>query len=227
MTKAPAPRGSTGPSIAALVKTTTVALVVAAAILVAFVLPAEYAVDPLGTGRWLGLTEIARPSIDSAEPPAVGARMAPSVNGPIGAYPGEFKVDVFDVVLGPFEYVEYKYQLEQDATMLYSWTATESVVHDFHAERMPGAQGAPEESFDKQERRQANGSYTAPFTGIHGWFWENPGAESVTVRLTTAGFYTAATEIRSDRSRTPGTLRTIDSLVATDGPSSRPKTGSD
>ena len=66
---------------------------------------------------------------------------------------------------------------------------------------------AAEQSFDKAERREANGSFTAPFSGIHGWFWENPGADPVTVRLASAGFYTSAVEIRSDRSRQPRPLR--------------------
>ena len=75
-------------------------------------------------------------------------------------------------------------------------------IHDMHGERAAGAaEGPAEESFDKQNRRQANGSLTAPFTGIHGWYWENPGAETITVRLTSAGYYTSAVEIRSDRTR--------------------------
>ena len=53
------------PSLQRLARTTGVALVVAIAILVAFVLPAEYAIDPLGTGRWLGLTDIASPPGES------------------------------------------------------------------------------------------------------------------------------------------------------------------
>ena len=122
---------------------------------------------------------------------------------------------MFEIELAPYEYVEYKYQLEKDATMLYSWTATAgaSMTSTARGHRARPT-GPAEESFDKQERRQANGSYTAPFPGIHGWYWENPGGEAVKVRLTTAGFYTAATEIRSDRSRHPKTLRSIASLTA-------------
>ncbi len=213
MTPENTPSMPKGPSMSTLVKTTIAALIAAGAILVAFVLPAEYAIDPLGTGRLLGLTEIASPSVAADDVVPEGAAMVPTRTGPIGAYPGEFKLDVFDITLAPYEYIEYKYRLAQDATMLFSWTASSGVVHDFHGERLPGAEGAPEESFDKQERRQANGTYTAPFTGIHGWYGENVGGEPVTIRLTTAGFYTAATEIRSDRSRHPQTLRSVASLV--------------
>ena len=104
------------------------------------VLPAEYAVDPIGTGRWLGLTEIASPSLTPVETVSPdGAVLAPVQNGPVGEYPAEFKLDVFEIALQPYEYVEYKYHLEQGATMLYSWTASAAVIHDLHGERASGA----------------------------------------------------------------------------------------
>ncbi len=203
------------PSVATLAKTTVIALVVAAVILVTIVLPAEYAIDPVGTGRWLGLTEIASPTLVPVDiATARGAALAPVQNGPLDVYPAEFQFDVFEISLAPYQYVEYKYQMEKDATMLYSWNATAAVVHDFHGERVAGAaEGPAEESFDKQNRRQANGSLTAPFKGIHGWYWENPGAETITVRLTSAGYYTSAIEIRSDRSRRARSLRPLETLT--------------
>lgn len=200
------------PSLSTLAKTTVIALVVAGVLLVTLVLPAEYAVDPIGTGRWLGLTEIASPSLAPVEVVSPdGAALAPIQNGPVGEYPAEFKLDVFEITLQPYEYVEYKYHLEQGATMLYSWTANAPVIHDLHGERVGGGEPA-EESFDKQDRRQASGSLTAPFTGIHGWYWENPGGEPVTIRLTSSGFYSSALEIRSDRTRRTRNLRALETL---------------
>jgi hypothetical protein len=203
------------PSLSTLASTTVVALVVAGVLLVTVVLPAEYAIDPIGTGRWLGLTEIASPSLTPVETvSADGAVLAPVQNGPVGEYPAEFKLDVFEIVLQPYEYVEYKYHLEQGAAMLYSWTANVAVIHDLHGERAGGAgSGGPvEESFDKQDRQQASGSFTAPFAGIHGWYWENPGGEPVTIRLTSSGFYSSAVEIRSDRTRRTRNLRPLETL---------------
>jgi len=205
------------PSIATLAKTTAIALAIAALLLAMFVLPAEYGIDPTGAGRRLGLTAIASPPVTAVEmPAAAGSRLAPTANGPLGVYPAEFKVDVFEIELAPYEYVEYKYQMEKDAAMLYSWTATAPLRHDMHGERAAGAaDGPPEQSFDKDDRRQASGSLTAPFAGIHGWYWENPGADTITIRLTSAGYYTSAVEIRSDRSRRTRTLRSLDTLAAT------------
>ena len=197
-----------------LAKTTAVAVVVAAVILITIVLPAEYAVDPVGTGRWLGLTEIASPTLAPVEiARSDTAPLVPTQNGPVAAYPAEFKFDVVEIALEPYEYVEYKYHLEKGATMLYSWTANAAVIHDLHGERPSGANDGPaEESFDKQDRRQASGSLTAPFAGIHGWYWENPGAAPISIRLTSAGYYTTAVEIRSDRTRRTRPLRSVDTL---------------
>ena len=80
------------------------------------------------------------------------------------------------------------------------WSASSSLLHDLHGEPDGGKPDA-EQSFDKQSRRQGNGTLIAPFAGIHGWFWENPGAEKITIKLKTAGFYASALEIHSDRSR--------------------------
>ena len=198
------------------------AFLAAVVILITVVLPAEYAIDPVGTGRWLGLTDIAQPPAIPVDVGQVeGAPMRPALLGPIGHYPGAFKLDVFETELGPYEYVEYKYQLEQGATMVYSWTASAGLLDDFHGERRDRseARGSAEESFDKQDRRQSSGSFVAPFPGIHGWYWENPSADPIKLRLTSAGFYTAAVEIRSDRTRRTPPLRTVESLSALPNPS--------
>lgn len=203
------------PSLATLANTTAISLVVAGVLLVAFVLPAEYAIDPLGVGRALGLTEIASPTLRPVEMQRVdGALLAPVQKGAVGEYPAPFAYDVRDITLDPYDFVEYKYQLEQGATMFYAWEATAPVSHDFHGERAggAGADGPAEESFDNADRRSATGSLIAPFAGIHGWFWENPSGDPITIRLTTSGFYSAAVEIRSDRTRHPRVLRALDTL---------------
>ncbi len=161
-----------------LLTATAIAFLVAAVVLVAAVLPAEYGIDLLGTGRLLGLTALAdiRPGV-------------------IAPQPAGFREDTVEFVLGPFESVEYKYHLEISAAMLYSWRTTAPVTYDMHSEPEDAPEGYAE-SFDKGEANAAHGADTAPFSGIHGWFWENRSQTDVTVTLTTAGFYTAATEFR-------------------------------
>ena len=48
------------PSSARLLRSTAIAIVAAAAILLTVVLPSEYGIDPTGAGRVLGLTECSR-----------------------------------------------------------------------------------------------------------------------------------------------------------------------
>ena len=90
--------------------------------------------------------------------------------------------------MGPGEWVEYTYRIQEGGTMVYSWTATGPLEYNFHS-APDGAPPGYAESFDAQENDLAHGSYVAPFTGVHGWYWENAGAEEVTITLDTAGFY--------------------------------------
>ena len=192
---------TSAPSLATLGKTTLVAAVVAALLLVAFVLPAEYGLDPLGTGKRLGLTAIASPPEEPAQQPVDDA-------------PLSLKADTYEIVLGPRESIEYKYRLPKGASMAYAWTATAPVVVDFHGEGtgLLTDGGPSSQSYEKQNGRRAAGSFSAPFTGIHGWYWENAGAGPVTVSVTSAGFYSNAVEIRSNGTRKTRDVRSLDDL---------------
>jgi hypothetical protein len=186
----------------ALVKATLIALVVASLLLVTVVLPAEYGIDPLGTAGPLGLSALSGSAVvDEPVPPPQGTKVVPVREGPFALYPAGFKVDSRELVLGPYEYVEFKYHLEQGATMLFSWRASGDVMHDFHGDREGQSSATAAQTYDSRPRREADGSFEAPFAGIHGWFWENLGGETITVRLTTAGFYSSAHQFRFDRTR--------------------------
>ena len=202
------------PSVRRLLTTIVLAAAVAGGILVTTVLPAEYGVDPLGVGRALGLTAISSPPPETGvAAPAGATALTPVQEGPVAHYGAEYKVDSIQLVLGPYEYLEYKYRLEKGASMLYAWTASATPVYDFHAD--PDGTPKPDPvSFDQQPRRQASGAFTAPFSGIHGWYWENPEGDTMTITLTTAGFYSAATEFRSNRTRRSHNLTALPTLRA-------------
>jgi hypothetical protein len=200
-----------GPSVRQLALASAAAFAVAAILLITVVLPAEYGVDPLGTGKALGLSALAGTSAaDQPVPPPQGEKVAPVQEGPFALYPAKFKVDSREIVLGPYEYVEYKYHLEKGAAMVFSWQASGDVMHDFHGDPEGQSSSTSAQSFDARPRRLADGSFTAPFTGIHGWFWENLGGEAITVRVTTAGYYTTAHQFRSDRTRAERQVRGLD-----------------
>jgi hypothetical protein len=202
----------------ALVKATLIALVVASLLLVTVVLPAEYGIDPLGTAGPLGLSVLSGSAIvDEPVPPPQGAKIVPVREGPFALYPASFKVDSRELVLGPYEYVEFKYHLEQGATMLFSWRASGDVMHDFHGDREGQSSATAAQSYDARPRREADGSFEAPFAGIHGWFWENPGGETITIRLTTSGFYSSAHQFRFDRTRLEREVRALDTITPVTG----------
>ena len=167
-----------------LTRATILSLLVAALILVTVVLPAEYGLDPLGTGELLGLTGLSG-----------GASRA------VSSETERFGSDRIHFELAPFESVEYKYRLEQGGGVVFSWIATREVLYDFHAEP-DGAEPGYAESFDQGRGVAGHGTYSAPFSGIHGWFWENRGAATVEIDLVTSGFYDHAIEFRDgDQSR--------------------------
>ena len=100
-----------------------------------------------------------------------------------------------EIKLAPLEGMEYKYRLDKDAGMLYSWTSTGEVHWELHSQPDDAPQGYAE-FFDTAEGNASHGVYNAPFPGIHGWWWENTTDLDVTITLTTAGFYTESHEFR-------------------------------
>ena len=203
------------PSARTLALASAVAVLAAAALLVIAVLPAEYGIDPLGTGKSLGLLALSSAGHLEPVPPPQGAALVPVHEGNVALYPGEYKVDSRVFVLGPYEYVEFKYHLGKDAVMLFSWNADGDVLQDFHGDP-DGAAATATQSYDKKPRRKSDGMFTAPFSGIHGWYWENPGADTVTVKVTTAGFYTTAHQFTMRSTREERHVRGIDAIPVND-----------
>jgi hypothetical protein len=183
------------PSKRKLAITTAIAFVIAMVILFTIVLPAEYGFDPLGTGEKLGLTAMSRVQVAPVELPRGDAALKPIANGPLNQYGVPFKTDAITFTLGPYDYIEYKYALQEGAQMQFSWKASVPVIHDFHGERENGEAT----SFDKSNRQEASGAFAAPFAGIHGWYWENPGGDTISVTLKSSGYYANSTEFRSDK----------------------------
>jgi hypothetical protein len=163
-----------------------IALAIAALVLVTTILPAAYGRDPLGTGKALGLLDLYEASAGTAPPP-------PPATAPT-ARPRTYNVDMSELKLGPGQAFEYKYRMDKGAGMVYAWTATGRVKYEFHGE--PDDHNLAVESYETQEGDYASGALTAGFTGIHGWYWENPGDRELTITVTSAGFFTSAEELR-------------------------------
>ena len=178
------------PSRAAIGKASLIALAVALLILFTAILPAEYGIDPLKTGAALGLLGLSK----AGDATAAG-RATPAQTGIVAAQPSLYKVDSEDLTLLPGEGVEIKYHMQKGAGMVYAWKASGKVQFEFHGE--PDQKPRPDyfESYEldnKVGQDHSYGSFTAPTTGIHGWFWENKEKKEVQIHLTTAGFYDSA-----------------------------------
>lgn len=164
------------------------ALVAGVAIFVAIILPAEFGRDPLGTGRLLGLSGLTSTTADALHPQL------------------EFhKNDDVEFLLEPFQSLEYKYLMDLGNAVVFSWSADGELYFDLHAENITVEDA--EESYAQGVASQQMGAYEAAFNGMHGWFWENRGFDTITLRLKTSGFFVNATEFRgggtSDRSPPP------------------------
>jgi len=200
-----------------------VALLVAGVILVTAVLPAEYGIDPLGTGKALGLLDLANASGKSPAPSASGdataSTIAPQIDGktpddaPIvkGAFisqPARYKTDSRVIVLRPGEGMEIKYHMPKGGGRVYSWIATDTVTYEFHGEpdkNPPNARIGYYESYDLDDtvgKKQSHGTFLAPSEGIHGWFWQNPTKDEVTLNLVSSGYYDWIFQNRNDEEST-------------------------
>jgi len=194
----PAGRGATAEIRQRIAVALGAAVLAAGLILVLFILPAEFAVDPLGTGAKLGLLPLGVVGQQVEQLNKAAATNASASQGAI-IVPQEkqFNQESVDFKLAPREGMEYKYRLDKGEALLYSWSATGPVDYELHAEP-DGAPAGYAQSYEKKSASNgASGTLTAPFPGIHGWYWENKSDQEVTVTLKTAGYYNLAHEFRN------------------------------
>lgn len=216
MFNTPLPTVNELPSTRRLLRSTVIAILVAAGLLVTVVMPSEYAIDPTGVGRTLGLTQmgelklilaqeaLAEAAAPQATAPAPTSTSAPvpaqqvaqvqaiekPVTKPVTAPAPALKTDQMSVTLKPGEGTEIKLEMLKGKTVSYEWTATGGLVnYDTHGEPYNGEKGYFH-SYNKGKQVKSNtGEFTALFDGTHGWFWRNRSNKDVTISLNTTGDY--------------------------------------
>src|SRR5215831_10668291 len=200
----------------AIAKATVAALLVAAVLLVTAVLPAEYGIDPLGTGKALHLTDLSKAEVKAPTAPSTAPAggsgslnatiipvLEPAADGGAPRMKGTFieqrksyQMDSRELKLKAGEGVEIKYNMKKGAGMVYSWVASDKLLFEFHGE--PNVKPAGKEGTDYYEtydiyngpgKDQGHGTFIAPSAGIHGWFWENKTPNVVTLKILSSGFY--------------------------------------
>jgi hypothetical protein len=165
---------------------------VVAAVAVLFVLPSEYGIDPTGFGKMAGLTQIAAPAATSPELERGAKRSGVLTLSEAAPAPLPGRTDHWEWELGPFESIEFKYTLPERGRMAFAWSAPVPVRYDMHAHPFAGGT-ALTESYGVADAAKMQGTYVAPFTGIHGWYWQNRTLEPVKLTLDASGGITEST----------------------------------
>ena len=200
------------PTSRQLLKSTIIAIIAAGAILVTIVLPSEYAIDPTGVGRALGLAEmgeikgqLAKEAEADRMRDAQGA-IAPSPQprsdlmrriidefGIKSAHAQQSRTDEISVTLAPGEGGEVKLSMSKGAKANYSWTSSGGVVnYDLH-----GDASGTETSYKKGRGvGEDTGVLEAGFDGKHGWFWRNRTNKPVTITLKATGGHTEMQRVK-------------------------------
>jgi hypothetical protein len=194
------------PGTSQLLRSTAVAVLIAAGLLITTVLPAEYGIDPTGVGRVLGLTRMGEIKVslaseaNAAEVPSatVAAVVTPlesavqSVEPAVTAAkePAASQQHTMTVKLKPGQGAEIKLAMDKDARVRYEWrSAGGPVNYDTHGDPIKAPKGFYH-GYGKGKGETADaGTLQAAFDGQHGWFWRNRTATDVTITLQTSGDY--------------------------------------
>lgn len=214
MFNTPLPTVNELPSTRKLVRSTVIALLTAVGLLVTVVMPSEYAIDPTGVGRALGLTQmgelkiiLAQEALADAAPPQAAAPastpapapapqvaqvqpIAKPVAQPASTTTSALKTNQMSVTLKPGEGTEIKLEVLKGKSVSYEWTAVGGPVNfDTHGEPYNGEKGYFHSYSKGKQVKNDKGEFTAIFDGTHGWFWRNRSNNDVTIALKTTGDY--------------------------------------
>lgn len=205
------------PSTGKLIRSTIIAALVALLLLVAVVMPAEYALDPTGIGRVLGLTEMGeikellaeeaaadeaaqlvavQPSVEQKAPEVV----EPSAETPVASEPGATPVEpaTDPAPAEPQWQDEVRVVLTPGEGTEFKLTMEKGAVARFSwvSEGGPinydthGDGSGQSISYEKGRGVPADeGELVAAFTGNHGWFFRNRNDSDITLVLRTGGDY--------------------------------------
>jgi hypothetical protein len=180
------------PTLQQLGKATGAALAAAALILTVAVLPAEYGIDPLGAGRMLGIAKLnggAKKAPDVVTPGNPGNPVA-ATGAPVARTAAVLRSDEMSVTLQPGEGAEVKALMRKGEHFVFSWATDGAPVKaDMHGEPEHAKANEFTTYWKEPAQTGAQGTFTAGFDGIHGWFWRNKGAQPVTIKVKVSGFH--------------------------------------
>ena len=197
------------PSSKQLLISTLATFIVASLLLITTVLPAEYGIDPTGTGKALGLTQMGEIKMQLAEeanqekvatapispPPAAIEKTATTIqedkipeseaitSAQEAEKPNPTKST--SITLSPGEAAEVKVAMSKDQIVSYKWTIDKGHLNfDNHGD----TDQIKYHNYSKGKAVESDeGEIKAAFDGKHGWFWRNRSKETVTLNLEISG----------------------------------------
>lgn len=120
----------------------------------------------------------------------------PLADNTIKTQPRKWRTDVVEIPVAPNGgEIEYKLAVQEGDSFVYS-VSYENLVYadevavEFHGHTEKGPDGVGDLMFySVTDGNAENGTFTAPFSGDHGWYLKNDSDEEVVARLELAGFY--------------------------------------
>ena len=192
-----------------LLKSLIIALIIGTTVLLTAVLPAEYGLDPLGTGELFGFSKLYQgnkqpennetySSLNFKKLKMEKIGSPPSVPKPSEADnpPPEVQYaereDTIEVVVPAKKGIEYKFKSLKYGNIKYEWTTDKGIVYiDFHGEVKQ--ENPPKnvfyESYTLAYSNNMAGTLTAPFEGKHGWYFRNETNKDIVVTIRLNGQY--------------------------------------
>ena len=192
-----------------IIKAVLFALILSILILVSAVLPAEYGIDPIGTGKLFGFSKLHISEDTATELETTSQKVYPLIkmekagSGPEVKRPVEAdnpipekqyaeREDTVEVIVPAGKGIEYKTYMLKGGKMKYEWKTNNGTVYlDFHGE-VKQAKAVNDVYFESYTLAYSNnmvGTFYAPFEGKHGWFFRNNENKDIVVTLKLKGQY--------------------------------------
>ena len=180
-------------SVKRVIAITVAGFVVGSLIVLGAIMPAEYNRDPLGLGQLSGLIRLWAPPEEEFD---VAASAVPLSR----EYAMGFRSDTVEIPLRSGDdrtrgnELEYKVRMTKDSTLIYEWTVSdianpEEFYYDFHGHTVVDGESMTVATYKQATGTSENGALTAPFDGVHGWYFQNQAVGPVVVHLKISGFY--------------------------------------
>ncbi len=192
-----------------ILKAVLFAVLLALVVLLVAVLPAEYGIDPLKTGKIFGFSKLHAAADTTSELGTTTQKVFPLIkmekagsgaevkrpieaDNPPPAKQYAIREDSIEVIVPAGKGIEYKIYMLKYGSMKYEWTTKKGTLYfDFHGEvkEVKPSKDVYFESYTIAYSNNMVGTFYAPFEGKHGWFFRNKEATDIVVTLKLKGQY--------------------------------------